>query len=268
MKAKIVDIKNAEKGSLELPFQFSEPLRADLIHRAVVTLESNKRQKYGAFEDAGMQASVDISKRRRDYKGVYGVGQSRTPRKILSRSGGRMNWVGARGPQTVKGRRSHPPKAEKNWDKKINDKERRKAIRSAIAATVHKNVVEGRGHKVPAHYPLIVDAHMESLSKTQDVKDMLVALGLGAELDRSSVKTIRAGKGKMRGRKYQRKIGPLLVVSKKSAVVDAAMNIPGVDAIEVRQLNVEFLAPGTKMGRITVWSQAAIELLSKDKLFA
>ncbi len=267
MKAKIVDTKNAEKGSVELPFQFSEPLREDLIHRAVVTLQSNKRQKYGSFPEAGMQHSIDISKRRRDYKGVYGVGQSRTPRKILSRNGGRMNWVGARGPQTVKGRRSHPPKAEKNWDKKINEKERRKAIRSAIAATVQKAVVEGRGHKVPQHYPLVVDGQMESLSKTKDVEDMLIALGLGSELQRSAIKNVRAGKGKMRGRKYQRKIGPLLVVSKKSAMMDAAMNIPGVDAVEVKQLNVEFLAPGAKAGRITVWSQAAIESLSKERLF-
>ena len=268
MKAKMVDTKNADKGSVELPFQFSEPLRADLIHRAVVTLQSNKRQKYGAFPEAGMQASVDISKRRRDYKGVYGVGQSRTPRKILSRNGGRMNWVGARGPQTVKGRRSHPPKAERNWDKKINEKERRKAIRSAIAATAHKATVEERGHKLPLNYPLVVDNHMESLSKTKDVEDMFIALGFSDELDRAGIKNVRAGKGKMRGRKYQRRVGPLLVVSKQSAVIDAAMNIPGVTVAVVSQLNAEMLAPGAKAGRITIWSQAAIELLSKNRLFA
>lgn len=268
MKAKVVDTKNAEKGSVELPFQFSEPLREDLIHRAVVTLQSNKRQKYGTFPEAGLQHSIDISKRRRDYKGVYGVGQSRTPRKILSRSGTRMNWVGARGPQTVKGRRSHPPKAEKNWDKKINEKERRKAIRSAIAATMHKGIVEQRGHKIPQHYPIVVDAQMESLSKTKDVEHMLILLGFGEELQRAAIKNVRAGKGKARGRKYQRRIGPLLVVSKKGAMMDAAMNIPGVDAVEVRQLNAEVLAPGAKAGRATIWSQAAIESLSKDNLFA
>ncbi len=268
MKAKIVDTENVEKGSVELPFQFSEPLREDLIHRAVITLQSNKRQKYGSFPEAGMQASVDISKRRRDYKGVYGVGQSRSPRKILSRNGGRMNWVGARAPMTVKGRRAHPPKAEKNWDKKINEKERRKAIRSAIAATMHKGIVEQRGHKIPQHYPVVVDVHMESLSKTKDVEIMLLALGFGDELQRAAIKNVRAGKGKMRGRKYQRRVGPLLVVSKKSAMMDAAMNIPGVDVVEVKQLNAEMLAPGAKAGRATIWSTAAIESLSKDKLFA
>lgn len=267
MKTKIVDTANKEKGSVDLPSQFNEPIRHDLISRAVVTLQSNKRQKYGTFPEAGLQHSIDISKRRRDYKGVYGFGISRTPRKILSRSGTRMSWVGARGPQTVKGRRSHPPKAEKIWDKKINEKERRKAIRSAIAATAHKEIVHQRGHKIPAHYPCVVDVHMESLSKTKDVEAMLEALGFSDELARASIKNVRAGKGKARGRKYQRRVGPLLVVSKKSALMESAKNIPGVDVVEVRHLNAELLAPGCKAGRATIWSSAAIDALSKEKLF-
>jgi large subunit ribosomal protein L4e len=51
-------------------------------------------------------------------------------------------------------------------------------------------------------------------------------------------------------------------------MIDAAMNIPGVDVVEVKQLNAENLAPGAKAGRLTIWSQAAIESLSKNKLFA
>jgi large subunit ribosomal protein L4e len=267
MKATVVDTQNQEKGSVELPFQFSEPVRQDLIYRAVVALQSNKRQKYGTFPEAGLQHSIDISKRRRDYKGVYGVGISRTPRKILSRSGSRMNWVGARAPQTVKGRRAHPPKAEKVWQRKINDKERRKAIRSAIAATMQKRLVEQRGHMVPEKYPFIVDTQMESLSKTRDVERMLETLGFSQELQRASIKNVRAGKGKSRGRKYRRKTGPLLVVSKKSALMEAAKNIPGVDVVEAKQLNAELLAPGCVPGRATLWSAAAIESLSKEKLF-
>ena len=104
MKLVIVDSKNQEKGSVELPSQFEESVRSDLIHRAVVAMQSNRRQPYGSFELSGLQHSIDISKRRRDYKGVYGVGQSRTPRKILSRSGTRMNWVGANAPGMVGGR--------------------------------------------------------------------------------------------------------------------------------------------------------------------
>lgn len=268
MKAKVVDSENKEKGTIDLPFQFSEPVRADLIHRAVITIQANKRQPYGAFPEAGKQYSIDISKRRRDYKTVYGSGGSRTPRKILSRSGTRMNWVGAFAPQTVGGRQAHPPKAEKIWARKINDKERRKALRSAIAATVHKDVVADRGHRIPAHYPLVVDSGMETLSKTKDVENMLLSLGFEQELLRTSVRRIRGGKGKVRGRRFVGKVGPLIVISKADKIVGAAKNIPGVDVVEVRNLNAELLAPGARPGRMTIWSSAAIEAMAKERLFA
>ena len=267
MKLTIVDSNNQEKGSVELPFQFNETVRVDLIHRAVITIQANKRQPYGTFPEAGKQHSIDISKRRRDYKGVYGVGQSRSPRKILSRSGTRMNWVGAFGPMAVGGRQTHPPKASKIWERKINDKERRKAIRSAIAATVIKAMVEGRGHKIPNLYPLVIDSSLEALSKTKDVTKALIALGFGADLERASQTNIRAGKGKGRGRPYSQRKGPLIVVTKNSKLVAAAKNIPGVDVVDVKNLNAEILAPGAKPGRATIWSKAAIETMAKEHLF-
>ncbi|HLD87328.1 MAG TPA: 50S ribosomal protein L4 [Candidatus Nanoarchaeia archaeon] len=267
MKLVIVDSKNQEKGSVELPSQFEESVRSDLIHRAVVAMQSNRRQPYGSFELSGLQHSIDISKRRRDYKGVYGVGQSRTPRKILSRSGTRMNWVGAFGPQTVGGRQAHPPKASKIWFKKINEKERRKAIRSAIAATVSKEMVQERGHKIPSKYPVVVDSSLESLSKTKDVTSALIALGFGDDLERASQINIRAGKGKGRGRPYSKRKGPLIVIAKLGKFTLAAKNIPGVDVVEVKNLNPEVLAPGSKPGRATIWTQDAIEKIAKENLF-
>ena len=73
-----------------------------------------------------MKQSAKLSKRRRAYRGSYGFGISRTPRKILSKRGRRLGWVGAVAPNTVGGRRTHPPKAEKIWREEINTKERRK----------------------------------------------------------------------------------------------------------------------------------------------
>jgi len=179
-----------------------------------------------------------------------------------------MNWVGAFGPQTVGGRQSHPPKAEKIWAKKINEKERRKAIRSAIAATVQKDIVIGRGHKIPQRYPLIIDASMDSLSKTKEVEKMLISLGFEAELERSAKKSIRAGMGKNRGRPYAKKKGLLIVTLKRGALAEAAKNMPGIDVVDVKNLNAEMLAPGAKPGRATIWSSAAISALEKEKLFA
>ena len=78
---------------------------------------------------------------------------------------------------------------------------------------------------------------------------------------------MRAGKGKLRGRKYQRKTGPLLVVSKDCSLEKSACNIPGIDVVQINNINAELLAPGTHLGRLTLFTQAAIEKLGKEKLF-
>ncbi|MEE9525257.1 MAG: 50S ribosomal protein L4 [Candidatus Woesearchaeota archaeon] len=267
MELKILSPKAEEKGKKSLPAQFKEKVRPDLIARAVLTLQSNKRQKYGASKEAGIRASANLSKRRRKYRGTYGIGQSRTPRKVMSRRGTRLNYVGAFAPQTVGGRRAHPPKADKNWDKKINKKENRKAIRSALAATTDKKIVKEHGHILPEAYPFIIDNSFESLSKTKEIKTALVALGLKDELTRSSKKIIRAGKGKGRGRKYRKKKGILIVVEKDCNLNKAARNIPGLDITMISSINAELLAPGTVPGRLTLFTEAAIEKLEKDKLF-
>jgi len=267
MKCKVLNADNAEVGAVELPRQFDEEVRPDLIQRAVLRLQANRRQQYGADPMAGKKASVRISKKRRDYRGSYGIGISRVPRKIISRRGTRMNWIGAFAPGTVGGRRAHHPKAEKKWAQKLNKKENRKAIRSAIASTMKKYVVEARGHKIPKSWPFIVSDDFENIDKTKKIIEGLNKLGLGAELKRSSKKNVRAGKGTMRGRKYVRKKGILFVVSKNCKLNNSAKNIPGTDVVEVRGLNAEILAPGAMPGRITLFTKAAVEKMAKDKLF-
>ncbi len=267
MKLKIISASNEKKKDMELPSQFGEEIRPDIILRAVLAIQSCNRQSYGASPGAGTRASAIISKRRHDYRGCYGFGISRTPRKILSRRGTRMFWVGAFAPNTVGGRRAHPPKSEKILEQKINKKERRKAIRSAIAATVVKAIVEKRGHKVPKDYPFILESKVEELKKTKEIISMLEKIGLKDELARSAVKTIRAGKGKGRARKYKKRVGPLFIVSKSCDLMKSAANIPGVDIVEVKNVNAELLAPGAVPGRLTLWSEAAIEKLGKEKMF-
>ena len=238
-EAKVVDIENNEKGKVKIPSQFSEEIRPDLIKRAYITLMSHTRQRYGATPMAGKRASAIVSRQRHDYRGAYGLGISRVPRKIMSRRGTRMNWVGAFAP----------------------------AIRSAMAATLDKEIVSKRGHIIGENYPIIVDSSFEDIQKTKQVEQMLVKMGFENELSRCSKKKIRAGVGKTRGRKYKQKKGPLFVVSKSCKLIKAAANIPGVDVCEVKNVNVRLLAPGTVPGRLTVWSKAAIEIIEKEKLF-
>jgi large subunit ribosomal protein L4e len=267
MKVSIIDTKNATVGQVELPKQFSEPVRTDLITRAVLTVQANKRQPYGASPLAGMRHVTELSRRRRDYKTSYGKGISRVPRKIHSRNGVQMNWVAAFAPGTRGGKNAHPPKASKVWDLKLNDAERKKAIRSALAATVSKELVAARGHKVPAQYPFVLSDEFAAVSKTKDLFTVLAAAGFSEEFTRSSEKTLRSGKGKMRGRKYKLRKGPLLVVADACELQQAGRNIPGLEVVRLTDLNAELLAPGAVAGRATLFTKAAIEKLASTNLF-
>ena len=263
----IFNLQKQKTKDAELPSQFTESFRPDLIKRAVHALQSSTRQKYGASPDAGMRHSSKLSKRRRKYRGCYGFGISRVNRKILSRRGTRMFWVGTFSPQTRGGRRSHPPKSEKNLVKDINKKENRRAIRSAMAATLNKALVEQRGHKLPAEYPFIIDNSIEKVAKTAEFKKVLETLGFKDELSRSLIKKVRAGLGTMRGRKYKRKKGILVVVSADCPLLKAAQNVPGVDVAKVNAINAELLAPGALAGRVTLWTDKAVATVKKDNLF-
>ena len=268
MKVPIVDAVKGNVGQVELPPQFSEELHPDLIARAVLSIESKQRQPYGTDPMAGKRYSAKLSRRRRNFKGAYGIGISRVPRKTISRSGTRFNWVGALAPGTVGGRQAQPPKAEKIWVKKINKAENRKAIRSAIAATAMPGIVKLRGHLIPKDYPFVVATSMEALNKTKSVVEALNKFGLESELVRVSTRKIRAGKGKNRNRKYTEKKGPLVVVSTGDcSLARSARNIVGIEVAVVHRLNAHLLAPGTAPGRLTLFTEAAIERLNKEKLF-
>ena len=267
MKLPIIS-KNLEKqGEIDLPKQFNEKLRKDIIKKAVEAEQSQNRQTYGAAPRAGKRHSSFLSKRRHKYRSTYGIGQSRTPRKILSRRGTRINYVGATAPMTVGGRRAHPPKAEKKWAKKINLRERNLAMRCAISATISKPLAEQRGHILPQEYPFVVDDSILVINKTKDVINFLASLGLKEELERAQVKKVRPGKGKGRTRKYKKKKTALIVVDSDCDLIKSASNIPGIDIVKVDELSTETLAPGTVPGRLTLWTKKAVEKLTKDNLY-
>ncbi len=268
MKIPLHNLQNQKTGEKELPSQFSEEYRPDLIKRAVLALQSKARQAYGASPQAGKRHSAELSRRRRKYRGSYGFGISRVTRKILTRRGTRFYWVGATSPNTRGGRRAHPPKAGKNWVQKINQKENRKAIRSALAASLNKGLVQERGHHLPENYPFILSSDLEKLAKTKEVEEALQKLNFQPELERTLVKKIRAGLGKLRGRKYQRKKGILIVVGEDCPLLKSAQNLPGLDIVKPNQLNAQLLAPGAQPGRITLYTENAINKLEKEKLFA
>ncbi|NQU98374.1 50S ribosomal protein L4 [Candidatus Woesearchaeota archaeon] len=251
MKLKILNLTKTESGSVNLPKQFYEPVRTDLIKRSFLSIQSNKRQPYGADPRAGKRASAELSRRRRKYRGSYGLGISRVPRKILSRRGTRMNWVGAVAPGTVGGRRAHPPKAEKKWPKRINKKERRKAIRSAMAATLDVELVKNKGHLPPQNYPFIIDDKIDEITQTKKLIDTLEKLGFKEEIKRAKEKESRG----------------VLLVSSNENLKKTSSNLPGFEAEKVSNLNTELLAPGGVPGRITLFTKSAIKELDKKQFF-
>src|SRR3989344_4135276 len=128
MKADVYGLDGKKTGSIDLPEQFNEEYEPDLIKRSILVIEAARRQAYGTMTKAGQGYSAKLSRRRRDYKGAYGKGISRVPRKTMWRRGMQFGWVGAIVPGTVGGRKAHPPKQWKDWTHKINKKERQKVI--------------------------------------------------------------------------------------------------------------------------------------------
>lgn len=269
--------KTGKKTSkkIKIPEQFGEPYNPDIIRRAVLAEQSLQYQPQGRDRKAGLKHSTRWYKRRRkSWRTTYGHGISRTPRKVHARMGG--GWMGvmrfrtyrgAEVPHAVGGRRAHPPKAEKKIVKKINKKEHDKAIRSAMNATTKQEVVKQRGHETTQAF-IIIDSKAENIKKTREVHDLLQKIGLREELERAKNKTVRSGRGTMRGRKYKRTVGPLIVVSDEDAMLNkSARNIPGVDVTPVEELSAELLAPGTHAGRLTVWTEAALKKMREEELY-
>lgn len=248
----VFDINGKPVGKIKLPPIFDTPIRPDVIKRAVLAIQSARLQPKGRDPMAGKRTTAES-------RGV-GLGISRIPR--IKGPIGR----GAFAPGTVGGRLAHPPVPEKKIVKKIPRKEKLLALLSAIAATASKEAVVSRGHDIEGvpQIPMVVTDEIESLKKTKDVEEALVKLGVLADLYRvrESIK-VRAGKGKLRGRRIKQAVGPLIVVAEDKGVGKAARNIPGVDVVPVSSLNAEVLAPGTHPGRLTIWTTGAIEALGK-----
>jgi len=251
MLAKVFNLNGDVIEEIELPEVFNEEYRPDLIQRAVIALQSHRRQPYGPNALAGINYAAE--------NWGPGFGLARVPR---IKTGTRAVIV----PQAVKGRKAHPPKVQKKWVKKINKKELKKALRSAIAATANPKLVNARNHVFKGELPKIITDEVENLNKTKDVIKVLKAIGVYDDVVRAAErKRQRAGKGKMRGRRYVAKKSVLLVIgnNENSNIIKAARNLPGIDVIPVKNLNVELLAPGAHAGRLTVWTKSAIKYLGE-----
>jgi large subunit ribosomal protein L4e len=254
MKAKLYDGSGKVKGDVNLPECFSSRIRADILLKVFETQKGSFAQAYGAKEGAGAQYSASgISKKKRhDWKATYGKGISRVPRKIMSRSGSSFNWIGATIASTRGGRRPHAPRSGKNLFKKINKKELLIALKSALVGSLDKLSLKNKFGR-----EMNVGGVFTSDILEVKTKDFLKAMEsvFGDSFDSVvKKKSIRAGIGKMRGRKYKSNAGMMFVVGNEES-----MKRKGIEIVRVNDLTVKDLAPNGVAGRLVCYTEKAVE---------
>ena len=134
-----------------------------------------------------------------------------------------------------------PTKTWRKWHRKINTNQKRYAVASALAASAVPALVMARGHNIEEvpEVPLVLDTSLEATSKTSVAKDILSAVGAYDDVEKAgNSKKIRAGKGKMRNRRYTMRRGPLVIYKSNDGVEQAFRNLPGVELCCVDRLSL------------------------------
>jgi large subunit ribosomal protein L4e len=265
MKAKLLDTSGKEKASIDLPKSFSGKIREDVVAKVLEVKKSEQPYSHSPMAGRQHSASGIIVHRRHVWKSGYGRGMSRIPRKVMSKRGSQFHWVGAEIAGAVGGRRAHGPKVMARINtKKINKKEMKIAMESALSATANEKIISKRykrlkDKKIEKDVPLVVDSKISTLK----AKDLIASIKkiLGKDLFEVGVqkKQIRSGKGKARGRKYKTSAGLLIVIGDKEKLKTNAFEV-----VSVGNLGVTDLARGG-LGRLTLYTEQAIKELAGEK---
>ncbi|PTB67937.1 hypothetical protein BBK36DRAFT_1157615 [Trichoderma citrinoviride] len=245
-----------------IPAVFASPIRPDIVKQVHTGMAKNKRQPYAVSEKAGHQTSAES----------WGTGRAvaRIPR--VSGSGTHRAGQAAFGNMCRSGRMFAPTKIWRKWHVKVNQGQKRYATCSALAASASAPLLLARGHQVMTipEVPLVVDSALvegSSVARTSAALALLKAVGAGADLEKvKGSKKLRAGKGKLRGRRHRQRRGPLVVYNPEvdgKELVKGFRNIPGVETSPVSALNLLQLAPGGHLGRFVIWTSAAFKALDE-----
>jgi len=239
------------QGNVRLPDVYRVPVRKDLIHRVFMSEFTAAIQPKGRDPMAGMRTTA-VS------LGIH-HGLARVPR-VKGSTRARL------APFVRGGRLAHPPRVDENIKEEVNKLERLMGTMSALAATAYVDLVRARGHVFEASaVPIVVDsAVLQSVKRTREARELLKKLGVYSDVERAAEGTkVRAGKGKMRGRRYVEPKSVLFVLEDHaSPFAIAVKGLPGVDVVEPQLASVLELAPGGVPGRLTVVTTKSLELLA------
>ncbi|KAL8129777.1 hypothetical protein V2J09_018932 [Rumex salicifolius] len=249
------DMATDSAPTVPLPDVMKAPIRPDIVTFVHSNISKNSRQPYAVSRRAGHQTSAES----------WGTGRavSRIPR--VPGGGTHRAGQGAFGNMCRGGRMFAPTRIWRRWHRRVNVNMKRYAVASAIAASAVPSLVMARGHRIETvpELPLVVSDAAEAVEKTSAAKKILEAIGASADAEKAKdSQAIRAGKGKMRNRRYVNRKGPLVVYAAEGAkIVKAFRNIPGIDICHVDRLNLLKLAPGGHLGRFVIWTKSAFEKL-------
>ncbi|MFA5049723.1 MAG: 50S ribosomal protein L4 [Candidatus Micrarchaeia archaeon] len=261
MKVPIYSIEGKEINDVELPIQFNEEYREDLIRRAVLSEESKMRQPKGSYKFAGLETSAEYRGEKETYGSLKNRGQAMLPREIKPEGGwGRVRRI----PSSVKGRRAHPPKVEKIIIEKMNNREYQKAMRSALASSTINEVINNRYNIGNRKVPIIIENNFEKLGKSREVLSVFSKLNLSSLIENAKKRQKRkTGVGKTRTKRMIKTPKYLLVVVDGGEILKAARGLCGVDVVRVSDLKVRHLAPGAFAGRVVVYTENAIKTIGE-----
>ena len=251
----VYDEKNQSSGTTVcLPAVFRAAVRPDIVSTIHNEVAKNKRQPYAVNQYAGHQTSAES----------WGTGRAvaRIPR--VRGGGTHRSGQGAFGNMCRGGRMFAPTKTWRRWHRKVNVAQKRYAMCSAIAATGVPALVMAKGHVISGinEVPLVVSDKVQGFQKTKEAVEFLRRSKAWADVAKVyATRRMRAGKGKLRNRRTVQKRGPLVVYDQDQGLTKAFRNIPGVDTIQVDNLNLLKIAPGGHVGRFCIWTEAAFKKL-------
>lgn len=239
---------------LKIPGVFSAPIRLDIVQFVHDQMRRNSMQASGRDKRAGHKCSAES----------WGTGRAvaRIPR--VRGGGTSRSGQGAFGNMCRGGHAFAPLRTYRRWHRRINVKQRRYALCSAIAASGIPALALARGHRVEncPEFPLVLQDDAETVKKTKEAKEVLKVVGAWTDIQKVyASERWRAGRGKMRGRRNVRKRGPIVIYNNDNGITRGFRNIPGVTLLQVSRLNLLKLAPGGHLGRFAIWTESAFRRL-------
>lgn len=244
------------QSKVVLPSVFRAPIRPDVVSYVHDLMSKNRRHPYAVGEQSGMQSSAES----------WGTGRAvaRIPR--VRGGGTHRSGQGAFGNMCRGGRMFAPTKTWRRWHRKVNIKQRRYAIVSAIAASGIPSLVMAKGHRIEQipEVPLVLNDKVEEVKRTKEAVKILKKLNAWKDIEKVyATKRTRAGIGKMRNRRRVMKRGPLIIYNKDNGITRAFRNIPGITLLNVERLNLLKIAPGGHLGRFCIWTESAFKRLDE-----